>query len=113
MAAGGGGDTGSEVIDITVDDISVGRRAWQRYTYDLPTGYSDLNISIQGGSGDADLYVRYGTESTTSRYDCRPYKNGNDESCSFSDPQAGTWYIDIRGYSAASGITLRLTATPE
>ena len=65
---------------------------------------------MSGGSGDADLYVRQGAQSTTSSYDCRPYKNGNSEVCTFNSPAAGTWYFDIRGYSAASGVTLNWTA---
>ena len=34
---------------------------------------------MAGGSGDADLYVRYGSQPTTSSYTCRPYLNGNNE----------------------------------
>jgi len=71
-----------------------------------------MTISISGGSGDADLYVRKGAQSTASAFDCRPYKNGNNESCSFTSPGAGTWYIDIYGYSASSGITLSVQANP-
>ena len=65
-----------------------------------------------GGSGDGDLYVRYGSQPTTSSYDCRPYRWGNDESCSISNPQAGTWYISIRGYNSYSGVTLQAEAAP-
>ncbi|TQV77160.1 S8 family peptidase [Aliikangiella marina] len=111
-APGGGGGGGLEPINETISNISVARRAWQRYTLDLAAGYSNLTVSISGGSGDADLYVNFGSQSSTSNYDCRPYRNGNNETCSFNNPQAGTWHIDIRGYSAASGVTLNVTATP-
>ena len=104
------GGSGPTPISQTVSNISVSQGAWKHYTVDLTNGYSNLNIAISGGSGDADLYVRHGAQSTTSSYDCRPYKNGNTESCSFSSPASGTWYIDIRGYSAASGVTLNVTA---
>jgi len=103
---------GNEVIDITVNDISVARRQWQRYTQDLGAGYSSLTVTMSGGTGDADLYVRYGANSTTGNYDCRPYKTGNDEVCTIRDPDEGTWHIDIRGYSAATGVTLNIEATP-
>lgn len=102
--------TGPTPIDTTISDISVSRRAWQRYTLDLTGGYSDLVVSISGGSGDADLYVRHGAQSTTSSYDCRPYKYGNEEVCTFSSPESGTWHIDIRGYTAASGVSLNIKA---
>ena len=104
------GGSGPTPISQTVSNISVSQGAWKHYTVDLTNGYSNLNVAISGGSGDADLYVRHGAQSTTSSYDCRPYKNGNTESCTFSSPASGTWYIDIRGYSAASGVTLNVTA---
>jgi leucyl aminopeptidase len=106
--AGGGG-----LPDITdsKSNISVGTGAWAHYTQDIPAGYGTLTVTMSGGSGDADLYVRHGSESTTSTYDCRPYKNGNAEVCTINNPAAGTFYIDVRGYSAASGVNLTWTAT--
>jgi len=108
----GGGDT-AQPIDNTVSDISVSSRNWTRYTFELVDGYADLAVTLSGGNGDADLYVTHGKQSTTSTYDCRPYKNGNNETCNFATPAKGTWYVDIYGYSAASGVTLNVKATPQ
>jgi vibriolysin len=108
-AASTGGNT---TINGSESNISITKGQWKRYTQVLPAGYADMTISISGGSGDADLYIRKGAQSTTSLYDCRPYKTGNNESCSFTNPGEGTWYIDIYGYSASSGITLTLQANP-
>ncbi|MBA6398705.1 S8 family serine peptidase [Colwellia sp. BRX10-4] len=108
----GGGNT-INPIDTTINNVNVARRTWKRYTLDLADGYADLTVTLSGGSGDADLYVTQGKQSTTSVYDCRPYKNGNNEACNFTDPAKGLWYVDIYGYSAASGITLNLQATPK
>ena len=107
-----GGGQANPPINETISGISVAKSQWARYTQTLAAGYSNLQITMSGGSGDADLYVRHNAASTTSSYDCRPYKNGNAESCSFTAPAAGTWYIDVRGYSAASGVTLNIVATP-
>jgi vibriolysin len=104
----GGGTT--QPIDRTENNVNVARNDWARFTQDLGIGYSSLDISISGGTGDADLYVNFGSESTTSSYDCRPYKNGNAETCTITNPQAGTWHIDLRGYNAASGVTLNIKA---
>ena len=76
------------------------------YTQDVPACATQVTISISGGTGDADLYVRFGSAPTTSSYDCRPYLNGNNETCSFNAPQAGDYHIMLRGYSAFSGVTL-------
>ena len=105
------GDNGGVTpINRTESNINVTTNNWSRFTQDLSAGYSTLNISIAGGSGDADLYVNFGSPSSTSSYLCRPYKNGNNEECTFENPQSGTWYIDLRGYSIASGVTLNITA---
>ncbi len=105
-------DPGNDPIDETVSNISVGQGQWARYTQVLPAGYSTMTVTMSGGNGDADLYVRKGAASTSTQYDCRPYKNGNNEVCTFNNPGADTWYIDIYGYSAASGISLNLKANP-
>jgi hypothetical protein len=81
------------------------------YTVNIPAGASNLVIATSGGSGDADLYVKFGSEPTTSSYDCRPYKNGNSESCPFASPSTGTYYVKLRGYSSYSGVTLKATWT--
>ncbi len=106
---GGGGGAGGGG---TVNNISASRNQWKRYTLTVPAGMSSLDVDISGGSGDADLYVNFGSQSSTSNYDCRPYLNGNNESCSFSNPAAGTWYIDIRAYRTFSGVTLNAFYNP-
>lgn len=83
--------------------------AWKHYTVSVPSGTTTLNVHISGGSGDADLYVRQGSQPTTSSYTCRPYAGGNNESCSIPSPAAGTWYVSVRGYSSFSGLTVRAT----
>ena len=103
---------GLDPIDTTVNNVSVGRRAYQRYTLDLAAGYSTFTVTTSGGSGDADLYLRLGANATTSTYDCRSWASGNTETCTINNPGAGTWHIDLYGYSAASGITLNAQATP-
>lgn len=107
---GGTNPPGNDPINVSQSNISVSAGQWTRYYYDMPAGYSTMTVSISGGSGDADLYVRHGQQSSLSQYDCRPYLNGNNETCNFNNPQNGRWYLDIYGYSSASGITLRLQA---
>ncbi len=78
------------------------------YTFELPESRS-FKISMSGGRGDADLYVKYGEKAGTRSYDCRPYKSGNNESCSFDRAAAGTYSIMLRGYSDYSDVTLEAT----
>ncbi|MDZ7870724.1 MAG: PPC domain-containing protein [Rheinheimera sp.] len=72
----------------------------------VPAGRTNLTISTAGGTGDADLYVRLDSKPTLSSYSCRPYKTGKTESCSFTNPTAGTYRIGIYGYAAVTGLTL-------
>ena len=77
-----------------------------RYTLSVPSGASNLNFSISGGTGDADLYVKFGTAPTTTSYDCRPFLTGNNETCSFASPQTGTYHVMVRAFSTFSGVSL-------
>jgi serine protease len=79
------------------------------YTLSVPAGSTNLVFQISGGTGDADMYVRYGSApgTTAGTYDCRPYLNGNNETCTFATPTAGTWYVTLRAYSSFTGVTLR------
>ena len=104
QAGGGGGSVLQNGVPVTGLSGSTGTEL--RYTINVPAGASNLNIAIAGGSGDADLYVRFGSAPTTSSYDCRPYAGGNNESCPVASPQAGTYHVMVRGYSAFSGVTL-------
>jgi serine protease len=55
------------------------------------------------GTGDADLYVRFGAAPTTSTYACRPYLTGTAETCTVTVPAGQTaGYIQVRGYAAAT-----------
>jgi pre-peptidase len=76
------------------------------YYIDIPAGASNLSFTISGGSGDADLYVKYNAAPTTGSYDCRPYKNGNSESCSFATPSTGRYYVMLQAYAGYSNLTL-------
>ncbi|TGE83995.1 alkaline serine protease [Pseudoalteromonas sp. KS88] len=76
------------------------------YKLTVPAGSSALTFDMNGGSGDADMYVQVGQKPSINSYNCRPYKNGNTESCSFTNPQAGDWWIMLNGYSQYSGANL-------
>ncbi|HEY0921719.1 S8 family peptidase [Rheinheimera pacifica] len=104
LAAKGSGS--SSGASSTLNNLSATSGNWLHYTLAVPAGMGTLNVTMSGGTGDADLYVRRGAQPTTSSYDCRPYKTGNNESCAFTNPQAATWYISMRAYSTFSGVTL-------
>ena len=78
----------------------------------VPAGATGLSFQISGGTGDADLHVRRGSVPDAGTYDCRPYLTGNNETCSFPTPAAGTWYVMLLGDPNFAGVTLRGSYTP-
>src|SRR5690606_11621676 len=73
-SGGGGGSVLQNGVPVT--GLSATRGYWLHYTINVPAGASNLNLASSGGSGDADMYVRFGSQPTTSAYDCRPYRSG-------------------------------------
>ncbi|MFZ5635760.1 MAG: proprotein convertase P-domain-containing protein [Pseudomonadota bacterium] len=76
------------------------------YTMVVPAGASNLVFTTAGGTGDVDMYVKFGSAPTDTVYDCRPYTGGNAETCTFAAPSAGTYYVRLKAYSTFSGVTL-------
>jgi len=103
---GGGGNALTNGVPVTGLSGSVGSQT--NFTFDVPAGATSLKFAISGGTGDADIYVKYGSAPTTSSYDYRPYLNGNNETVN-ATPKAGTWYVMINGYQSFSGVSLVAT----
>ena len=68
--------------------------------------------SVSGGSGDADLYVRKGSNPTSSAYACRPYLSGNNETCTLPAATGETWYVGLYAYRSYSAVTLTARVVP-
>lgn len=109
VAAQGGGGGGGNLLQngVPVSGLAATAGNSLNYTVAVPAGVSTLTVQISGGSGDADVYVRYGSAPTDTTYNCRPYLNGNNETCTFNAPSSGTWYVRVKAYTTFSGVTLR------
>lgn len=63
---------------------------------------SRLTVTMTG-SGDPDLYVRFGAQPTTAEFTCRPYLEGAAEQCDLDVPAGQTAaYLGVRGYTQAT-----------
>jgi len=91
---------------VAATGLSAATGGYVKYTMDVPAGATNLTFTMSGGTGDADMYVKFGSEPTDSVYDCRPYKSGNAETCTFATPSTGKYYINLKGYAAFSGVSL-------
>lgn len=74
------------------------------YSLVVPAGATQVSFVMQGGTGDADLYVKFG-EAPTSSIDCGSESSSNNETCTLV-ARAGTYYVRIAGFTAYSGATL-------
>ena len=111
--AGGGGGTGGDINGgaltkaVAKTGIAQSTAGYSvNYTLTVPSGATNLSFTMSGGTGDADMYVKFGSAPTDTVYDCRPYKSGNAETCTFATPSAGTYYVRLKAYSAFSGVSL-------
>lgn len=83
-----------------------------KYTLAVPSGATSLKFVSASGSGDADLYVKFGSAPTTSSYDCKSDGSTSAETCSIPTAQAGTYHVLLFGYSAFSGVSLTGSYSP-
>ena len=99
---GGGGQP--EAWSGLTDHGTVKRSIEKKYA--TPTVAAGTYQFDMTGSGDADLYVRVGSEPTTNSYDCRPYKTGSNESCKVTLAQPAPIHVMVRGYGSSSTFDL-------
>ncbi|HWT15216.1 MAG TPA: M4 family metallopeptidase, partial [Patescibacteria group bacterium] len=76
------------------------------YTLVVPSGATGLKFVTSGGTGDADLYVKFGSAPTTTSYTCKSEGGTNAETCNIATAQAGTYYVMVKAYTAFSGLSI-------
>lgn len=80
------------------------------FSFTVPAGINYLVVNTSGGSGNSDLYVRFGSKPTTATYDCRSTSGNNTDSCTINNPAAGTWWIGLYGTGGSGFSGVNLTA---
>ena len=87
---------------VPVTGQSVAKSAWKYYSIVVPSGATNLTLATTSATGDVDIYTQSGAKPTSSSYACRPYGSTGNESCSATNPAAGTWWLGVYGYAAAT-----------
>jgi hypothetical protein len=95
-------------------DVSATTGSQIYYAIHVPSGQTQLTVTTtfgtqNPGSGDADLYVRFGSQPTLTTWDCRPFTPFNSEQCTFPNPTGGDWHIMINAVAGFSGLSLTAT----
>jgi vibriolysin len=91
---------------VPVTGLGAGSGQSLYWSLEVPAGASNLTFTLSGGTGDADLYTKFGELPTDAVWDCRPFKSGNNEVCTVAAPAAGTYYVRVKAFSTFSGVSL-------
>lgn len=96
--------TGGEPREDNQTNVTIARDEIKTYgPYVVTTG---AHISVEmTGSGDADLYVKRGEPASPDVYDCRPFTNSSNESCTqmqFNAAGPATFYVAVKGFKEAT-----------
>ncbi len=102
-----GGSTPALSNGVPINGLAGTVGAQLRYTMSVPAGASNLTFITSGGTGDVDLYVKFGSAPTTAVYDCRSFATTNNETCTFPTPQTGIYHILLHAFASFSGVSLR------
>jgi uncharacterized protein (TIGR03437 family) len=85
------------------------------YRVPVPAGASSFTVSTSGGTGDVDLFLKFGSPAacqaslevtTACDSDKESIEDGNIESITVNNPAAGDWYIDLSGFDSFDGVSL-------
>ena len=79
---------------------------FQHWNIDVAAGQT-LTVTLSGGSGNADLYVRAGARPSVNAFDCRPRLRGNAETCSIDSAVGGIYWIGVRTQAAYADVSLQ------
>jgi hypothetical protein len=94
---------------VAITGISGAMGSQKFYYLDVPAGRA-VSFVMSGGTGDADLYVKFGAQPSTTSYDCRPYITGNNETCNIAaKTTTGRFHVMLNGYATYSGVSLKGT----
>jgi hypothetical protein len=96
-----------------VNSGSLPRDSGLTYRFIVPAGATSLTVEFTGGTGDGDIYVQAGSAPDVSGNEdpgCHSYNAGNAESCTVTNPVAGTWFIFVAVWDPYADATLTVTA---
>jgi hypothetical protein len=106
----------------TITPLANGRPVFHRsgaagsehvYQITLPPTQRRLRIRTEGGAGDSELLYRRGAAPTTALHDGRVNGRRNRAAADIEFPEAGEWFIALRGRSSFSGVSVLATALPD
>lgn len=77
------------------------------YTVAVPANATNLVVTLAGGSGDADLYIKFGSAPSTTVFDASSQGDFTTESVTISAPSAGTYHVMVNGYADYATVAIQ------
>lgn len=90
---------------LAVTDLNHSEGEWQHFTVEVYQS-GPMQITMNGGDGDADMYVKYAEQPSITAWDYRPFAFGNNETIDIDHATTGTWHISIHAAEAYSDVSL-------
>jgi hypothetical protein len=104
---------GTEQVWDGVNSGTLPRDSGLTFRFVVPAGATSLTVTFTGGTGDGDIYVQAGTAPDVSGNEnpgCHSYNAANAESCTVTNPVAGTWFIFVAVWDPYADAKLTATA---
>jgi hypothetical protein len=92
-----------EAVTMSGPGQKVGDGQYHRFVIEVPAGLGELQLSLTGLVGDADLFVQYAGPAHAGSYLEKSATAGNtDETITLANPPAGTYEVSVFGSHAIS-----------
>ncbi len=72
----------------------------------VPAGAKNLIFETSGGTGDCDIFVRFGAHPTPDEYDNASTGPNTREHLRFANPQPGVWYVKVEAARACESVNI-------
>ena len=98
------------VPQLGISEAQPGR--FRYFRFNVPPGTASLQIDLNGGSGNADLFVQQETLPTSESFTSVSAGGTNNETVDIPSPQGGPWKAGVFAYAAYAGVDVNVTLTP-
>lgn len=92
----------------SVSNLSGAQSSQHFFEIVVPSGKTKLTLTLTGGTGNANLFLRRSSLPSTLIYDQKSTSATNADSINLANPVAGTYYVLLYGAKAFSGATLKV-----
>lgn len=91
---------------VAVTGISLASGGKKYFEFTVPAGAKNLTFKLSGGTGDGDIYAKFGVTPTTTSYDAKSDGSTNTETITIATPKTGKYLLLLNGYSKVTNTSL-------